>query len=123
MASNCNCSESATSTAYWIGGMYKFAVNMTCDGFDMDTDDWAITITRGLNSVSFTPENSVHEVENEGTENEISQWYICLDTDGFKPGDAYITYEASVPDDDFPEGIRKEVSESYFCNFKSLKKK
>lgn len=121
--SSCNCSESATANAYLIGGMYKFAVNMKCDGFDMDTDDWTITITRGLNSVSFTPENSVHEVENEGTENEISQWYICLDTDGFKPGDAYITFEADVPDDDFPGGIRKEISERYFSNFIMPKKK
>ena len=114
--SSCNCSESATANAYLIGGMYKFAVSMTCEGFDMATDDWTVTITRGTASVSFTPESSVMD-ESDG------QWYICLDTAAFKPGDAYITFEADVPDDDFPGGIRKEISERYFCNFIMPKKK
>lgn len=83
------------------GGDYKYAVSITAEGFDMNTDDWIITVTGGCKSVTFTPSNSVYDDEED-------QWYICINTDLLGFGQAYITFEAHVPDTDFEAGYRRE---------------
>lgn len=83
------------------GGDYKYAVSMSAEGFDMNTDDWKIIVRTRMKSVTFTPENSIHNLEED-------QWYICLDTDMIETGQATITFEAHVPDTDFPKGYRRE---------------
>ena len=93
---SCTC-----STEGFYGGDYKFAVSMTAEGFDMDTDDWVITVTAGCRSLTFTPQTAVHD-QDEG------QWYICIDTDLLGYGQVFITFEAHVPDTDFPNGYRRE---------------
>ena len=89
----------------------KYAVSMTCEGFDMDLDDWTIRVVRGTNVLTFTRDNSIHE---EGA------WYICVDTSRLGPGKARIIFDASVPDDDFPNGIRREVSSYDLTDLSSL---
>ena len=112
----------------WTGTGLKYAVTMTCEGFDMDTDDWTITVTRGNQSKVFTPENSIPETvtipgQNGGEATESTQWYICLETDDFASGELYITFDACVPDDDFPSGIRHEIQEFLLTNLKKPKTK
>lgn len=95
----------------WLGGALKYAVNMSCPGFDMDDDDWRITVVRRDKSVVFTKENSITDGE---------QWFICFDSSKIGPGTVYIIFEAFVPDDDFPDGIRKEVVRHELITIKSL---
>ena len=99
----------------WKGAGLKYAVSMTCDGFDMNEDDWTITVTRGNQSKVFTPENSIQDPN--------LQWYICLDTDEFASGELYITFDACVPDGDFPGGIRHEIQEFLLTVLKKPKTK
>lgn len=103
-----NCACNTEDQAFW-GGDYKFAVSMTAEGFDMNTDDWIITVTAGCKSVSFTPSTAAHDAE-------TGEWFICIDTDLLGFGQAYITFEAHVPDTDFPNGYRRE-KETYKLMF------
>lgn len=93
----------------WNGTGYKYAVEINCKDFSMDTDDWTITVKKGNKTLVFTPENSVHHVENEGQENEVSEWYICVESSLLGPGTLEVVYDACVPDADFPDGIRHEI--------------
>lgn len=95
---NCHCNPENVG---FYGGDYKYAVSMTAEGFDMNTDDWIITVTAGCKSVSFTPSTAAHDAE-------TGEWFICIDTDLLGLGQAYITFEAHVPDTDFPNGYRRE---------------
>ena len=96
--SNCTCNTEGTG---FHGGDYKYAVSMTCEGFNMNTDDWIITVHGGCRAVTFTPETSVYSEAED-------QWYICLNTDLLGFGQLFITFEAHVPDTDFPSGYRRE---------------
>jgi len=95
---NCACNNEDIG---FYGGDFKYAVSMTCEGFDMNTDDWIITVSAGCKSVSFTRENSVFD-------DDENQWYICISSDLIGFGQAYITFEAHVPDTDFEAGFRRE---------------
>lgn len=119
----CNCANIDAETHTWSGTGLKYQLNMTCEGWDIDTDDWLVTITRGNVALEFTPENATHHVENEGLENETSEWYITIDTDALPPGECYITYDVSVPDDDFDDGVRHEIKEEYLCTIDKPKRK
>lgn len=99
----------------WKGTGLKYAVTMTCDGFDMDTDDWEITVIRGNDQWTYTSENSIQD--------DNGQWYICVDTAALTSGDMYIVFDASVPDEDFEDGIRHEVQQYYLTNIRNTKKK
>ena len=121
---NCCCNIDEQREHIISGNGLKYALNMTCEGFDINEDDWTVTLTRGNWSKEFTPSNSIQKIENEGTENETTQWYICFDTAEMPEGDVYITYDAYVPDDDFEGGIRHEIQEDFLCkNVKGRKKK
>ncbi len=108
----CGCRSDDTGSEAWVGSGLKFAVTMNCEGFDMDTDDWVITVTCGKKSVTFTSKNSVKDG---------GQWYICLDSSELGPGEAYITFEARVPDKDFKDGIRTEIRRYKLVNLRSPK--
>ena len=95
---NCPCNSEDTG---FHGGDYKYAVSMSAEGFDMNTDDWVITVFGGCKAVRFTKENAIYD-ENE------DQWYICINTDLLGVGQAYISFEAHVPDTDFEAGFRRE---------------
>lgn len=108
MSCGCDCDGNPV----WVGTGLKFAVNMTCPGFDMDSDEWKITVTRGTRRVEFTPENAVQD--------DNDQWYICFDTAELGPGEVDIIFEAFVPDEDFESGVRREVQKYRLVNIKSV---
>lgn len=106
----CGCTEDKYT---WNGTGLKYAVRMDCEGFDMNEDDWIIVITCGDKSVTFSPENAVYN----DSEN---QWYICINTEELGPGELYITFEAHVPDEDFPVGYRREIQKYRLVKIKNL---
>ena len=117
MACGC-CSNNGTEDYGYVGGGLKWAVNMTCEGFDMNTDDWKIIVTRGTNTVEYTRDTAVCD-----DSGQTPQWYICLDTTELGSGKAIITFVAYVPDADFPGGIRTEVAEYDLINIHGLRTK
>ena len=120
---NCCCNIDAQGEHILSGNGLKYALNMTCEGFDINTDDWTVTLTRGNWSMDFTPSNSVQVVVDEGEATEHTEWYICADTADIPEGDVYITYDACVPDDDFEGGIRHELQEDFLCRIVKPKRK
>ena len=119
MNCGCGCANEPEGGYAWAGSGLKWAVNMTCEGFSMDEDDWTITVTRGNKSIVFTPDNAIHEVTETGGD-ETSQWYICIDSSELGPGEMYIIFDAFVPDEDFDSGIRHEIQKYRLITVKSL---
>lgn len=113
MACGCCNNESEENYGY-VGSGLKWAVNMTCEGFSMDDDDWKIIVTRGKNTVEYTKANSIKDEAED-------QWYISVDTLALGAGQCYITFVAYVPDDDFPSGIRTEIQEYELVNVRQPK--
>ena len=107
-------SESTTySEEYiWKGTGLKYAVTMTCAGFDMDSDNWTITVARGSQKMVFDRDNAVQDDQ--------GQWYICIDTADLAPGRLDIIFDAHVPDGDFESGIRHEIQKYTLTNLKNL---
>lgn len=85
----------------FLKSKYKYAVNMEAEGFDMDTDDWTITVSRGPNKQVFDKTSASYD-SGEG------QWYILVDTDKLGAGQSYISFEAKIPDTDDESGYRWE---------------
>lgn len=90
----------------YIGTELKFAVNITSTGFNMLTDDWKVEIVRGPHKATFTKEDAIFS---EG------QYYICFDTAEFGSGTYYAIITAYIPDTDFPDGLRTEVTKITLC--------
>lgn len=80
---------------------YKYAVTIEAEGFNMDTDDWTITVACGPRRQVFDRTNAIY---NAGEH----QWYIIVNTDQLGVGQSYISFEAKIPDTDEECGYRRE---------------
>lgn len=98
----CDCSNNNTER-YYVGSELKFALTITCEGFEQDTDPWTATIKTqmGKSIVCSKTENSI--VDGQG------QWYLLVDTAQLGSGLCSIVVEIDVPDNDFEDGYRHEV--------------
>ena len=96
----------------WEGTGFKFAVTFNVEGFDMDEDNWTITLKRGSKKLVFTSENSIQDDQ--------GQWYICFDSTLLGSGSIEIIGDAEVPDDDFEGGIRHEVMKYKLINIQRV---
>ena len=94
MMNNCN------NTATYVGSEVKFRVTITAYGFSQDTDDWAVTISRGQTSHTYAKADCIHNLDG---------WFVVFDTTTYGPGVYEATITAYIPDTDFPDGTRKEV--------------
>lgn len=110
----CGCCNNDSGENYgYVGSDLKWAVSMTCEGFDMNENDWKIIVSRGPKHVEFTKDNAIYDEQ-------ADQWYICVDTTAIGPGKAIITFVAYVPDSDVNGGIRTEIAEYDLVNIRRL---
>ena len=92
-----------------LGTDLKLKVELICEGFSMDDDDFDLTIKCGNNSNTYKKTDSstssyiVHDTT--GTNDD---WYLCLPTTGLK-GTVTMVATLYVPDANFDGGKRKEV--------------
>ena len=86
-----------------LGTDLKIKVDLRCEGFDMDTDDFSVTVRSGSSSATYDSDDPAW-VQDDTT----GDWYLCLPTTGMK---GLVTRIATlnVPDEDFESGVRKEV--------------
>lgn len=90
-----------------LGTDLKIKVELICEGFSMDDDDFDLTLRWNGGEVTYsktessTDEHIVHAQDGSG-------WYLCLPTTGMK-GMVTMIATLDVPDEDFDGGIRKEV--------------
>lgn len=91
---------------YYIGTELKFAFTITADGFDMDTDDYEITLSCGGKRLPVPKEDIVDGEDGH---------YLLVDTSQFPSGTLRMVVTAQVPDDDFGDGMRAEVAALDLC--------
>ncbi|MBQ6577232.1 MAG: hypothetical protein IJL91_05740 [Bacteroidales bacterium] len=94
------------------GTMLKYLLEITASGFDMDRDDFEVTLKRGSKSLTFKKEDMVTE-EYTDIVNNISitkhHYYVCFDSTYFGNGVLVAVVTAWIPDDDFDDGRRRIV--------------
>ncbi len=86
---------------YYVGTDLKFALTITSEGFNMDTDPWVATVRCGKKEVKCERANSVID--------ENGQWYILVDSSVLMAGTYILIVDIDVPDDDFKDGYRHET--------------
>lgn len=90
----------AQTNRTFLGTEVKFLVTIEADGFDMERDDFNITLKRGGSTLVFDKTDLVHDVDS---------FYLCFDTKDLGSGVVTATITAYVPDNDFDDGLRTEV--------------
>ena len=89
----------------------KWLINVECEGFDMDEDDFDVELRCGAQCYKCKDS----EVVKEGDD-----WYLCIDTTKFKPGLLQMVFMAYVPDDAFEDGTRTEVGVLNLCQLREI---
>lgn len=86
---------------YFVGTELKIAINIQCEGFDMQNDDWTCTVKRCNKSVVCNKtQNSAYDGET---------WYLLVDTSLLGKGMYSLVVDIDVPDTDFEDGLRHET--------------
>lgn len=99
----------------YIGTEVKYLVNIEADGFVMDRDDFEITLRRGTKERTFAKSELVREESVEEGQT-VVRFYLCFDTQEFGAGTLTCIVRAYVPDSDFPDGLRTEVTKFALMN-------
>lgn len=96
----------------YVGTDLKFAINIQCQGFSMDDDEFEITLVNGKNRLELSKDDLVKD---------NNTWYLCFDSTELGHGDVTMIVCAYVPDADFEDGVRKEVLETTLCQIDPVK--
>lgn len=104
-----------TSDRDYIGTDLKFIIDVRASGFDKTVDEFEVIVSRGSGK------------EQKFTKDELAQddegnYYLCFSTEDFGTGLYMLTVIAHVPDDDFEDGFREEVTQMELVNIKKLRK-
>ena len=100
-----------------LGTDLKVKVDLSCEGFSMDTDDFDVVVKCGNTSIKYTTNPTAASDKTFVTIDE--DCYMYIPTNDLK---GLITLVATlyVPDSDYEEGdyIRREVVKQDLCNIK-----
>ena len=98
----------------------KFRVEIQCEGLDISRDRIECEINAGhvilpIPSIGDEPdtENDAATTYDPEDPNAI---YICFNTTVLPCTSVWLNVIAYVPDDDFPDGYRKEIARTKLCN-------
>lgn len=87
---------------WYNGSDLKFLVEITGDGFDMDENDWGVTVVVDGKALKRYAKEDCVKVDD--------SWYVCISKDVMKKfGTVSLVADAGIPDNDFDDGIRHEV--------------
>lgn len=98
--------------AVFLGTEIKFAVEVTCEGFDMETDDFTCLIMKGHNVVKEYPKSALIV--------EGDSYILCIDTNDIGTGNFDLAVNAQVPDGHFPDSYRTEIERVSLMTIKKL---
>lgn len=99
----------------FVGTDLKFLVEPSATGFDKETDDWEVIVSRGKG-------RELHFDRDDLAKDGQGNFYVCFSTEAFGSGLYMITVIAHVPDDDFEDGYRDEVENFALINIGKIKK-
>ena len=110
----------ALNTAF-NGTDLKYLLEIQATGFDMETDDFEVTLKKGQKTLVIKKEDmpveSYYDTDpatNISTEKH--NYYVCFDSSYFGSGPITAVVTAYVPDVDFDGGIRKLVDKFELVN-------
>lgn len=95
----------------YVGTELKYTLNIETEGFSMDTDDFKI-IVRSSHGTIEIPKSQMILTDND-------EYLFTVDTSELGAGDYYVSVVAYVPDTDFDDGLRTEVTKQLLCVVKS----
>lgn len=95
------------------GSDLKFAIDIKCDGFSMERDDFTIELRNGRKKVTVSKEDMPYNSEED-------TWYLCFNSKALGAGDIVIVVYAHVPDDDFEDNERTEVYSGMLCHIEGI---
>jgi len=99
----------------FLGNDLKFIIEPESFGFDKDEDEFEVTISRGsAHERTFKKEELVRDDE--------GNYYVCFNTEDFGTGKYMITVTAHIPDEDFDDGYRDEITQLELINIKKPRK-
>lgn len=96
----------------FVGTDVKFLVDISSPGFVMSRDDFSVTLSNGAHSETFDKTDMVTDPE--------GNYYVCFSTTTFGKGLITATVTASVPDTDFGDNTRDEITKIDLLNVVSL---
>ncbi len=94
------------------GTELKYLLEIEATGFNMETDDFNVTLKRGDKELHFEKADLVVEPYTEIVNNvsiEKHHYYVCFDSAYFGPGGIKVVVTMYVPDDAFDDGYRTIV--------------
>ena len=120
---------------FYKGEEKKFAINIEADGFNMDTDDFEITVESPKDSVTTlkagepsetgvwsnaegslvifyeeeTTEIPAEEPGGEPTTNTVKTWFCIVDTQYLSTGELRVVSKAHIPDEKAYDGVRNSI--------------
>lgn len=93
---------------YYIGTELKFRLEIQAEGFDMDDDDFTVTLICGQKKKVYAKGDLVQDEQN--------NWYILINTNEFRDGTLRMVVKAEVPDLDFSDDSKRtEVAVVDLC--------
>ena len=99
---------------WYAGTDLKFLVEMSSTGFNMDTDDWSISVKNANKVVLEIPKSQCVREAAEG------KWYVHINADILKPGTLSLVAHIRVPDVNFEDGYRDEYEERSVGTIKKI---
>lgn len=105
------------------GSKLKYVIDLQASGFDMDRDDFKLTLRKGQKELTFRKEDLVthpYTVVQNNITIEKHHYYVCFDSKYFGPGNITAIVTAYVPDEDFEGGIRDIVLKFFLTNVLSV---
>jgi len=101
----------------YVGTDLKVKVELACEGFSMDDDDYDVIVKCGDTSIKYTTNPTA--ASDKGFVDIDGDYYIYIPTDDMK-GVVSLVATLYVPDEDYVEGdgIRREVVKQDLCQVK-----
>jgi len=90
-----------TESGYYIGEDLKFEVTLTATGFNQDCDSYTIDFYAGNKHLTFTQDDVISRG---------GKFYLPVPTVNLAPGMMRMVITAEIPDTDFPDGKRTEIT-------------
>lgn len=99
---------------WFTGSDIKVKVELECEGFDMDLDEWSITVyLNGKKAHTYQKGECVRD--------EDGNWFCCISRNHLKKyGVLTLAGEGEVPDEDFSDGIRHEVDRQIIGKYSAI---
>lgn len=76
----------------------------------MQDDEFSVTLVQGKTQIEISKDQMIEDAKH--------NYYLTVDSTQFKPGMIKMIVTAYVPDDDFADGYRREVTVTNLCNIK-----